>query len=84
MGAPGAKSPPQPDLAAALEHGDDHDVGHADGADQQGDRAQPQEQRVERGLGGGLGAALLIGAAAGLLPALRAARLSPTEALWSV
>jgi putative ABC transport system permease protein len=31
--------------------------------------------------GGGLGAALAIGAAAGLLPALRAARLSPTEAL---
>ena len=31
--------------------------------------------------GGGLGAALLIGAAAGLLPALRAARMSPTEAL---
>lgn len=33
---------------------------------------------------GGLGAALLIGAIAGLLPALRAARMSPTEALWSV
>jgi putative ABC transport system permease protein len=32
-------------------------------------------------LEGGLGAAILIGAAAGLLPALRAARLSPTEAL---
>jgi putative ABC transport system permease protein len=30
---------------------------------------------------GGLGAALLIGALAGLLPALRAARMSPTEAL---
>jgi putative ABC transport system permease protein len=30
---------------------------------------------------GGFGAALLIGAVAGLLPALRAARLSPTEAL---
>jgi putative ABC transport system permease protein len=34
--------------------------------------------------GGGLGAALAIGALAGLLPALRAARMSPTEALWSV
>jgi putative ABC transport system permease protein len=33
---------------------------------------------------GGLGAALLIGALAGLLPAMRAARLSPTEALWTV
>jgi putative ABC transport system permease protein len=33
---------------------------------------------------GGLGAALLIGAAAGLLPALRAARMSPTQALWSI
>lgn len=33
---------------------------------------------------GGLGAALLIGAIAGLLPALRAARLQPTQALWSV
>jgi hypothetical protein len=28
--------------------------------------------------------ALLIGAAAGLLPAIRAARLSTTEALWSI
>jgi len=33
---------------------------------------------------GGLGAALTIGAAAGLLPALRAARMSPTEALWTL
>jgi putative ABC transport system permease protein len=33
---------------------------------------------------GGLAAALIIGAIAGLLPALRAARLSPTEALWSM
>jgi putative ABC transport system permease protein len=34
--------------------------------------------------GGGFGAALLIGAGAGLLPALRAARMSPTQALWTV
>jgi putative ABC transport system permease protein len=34
-------------------------------------------------LAGGLGAALAIGAIAGLLPAIRAARLSPTEALWT-
>jgi putative ABC transport system permease protein len=33
---------------------------------------------------GGLAAALAIGALAGLLPALRAARLSPTQALWSL
>jgi len=33
---------------------------------------------------GGLGAALLIGAIAGLLPALRAARMSPTQALWTL
>lgn len=33
---------------------------------------------------GGLGAALLIGAVAGLVPALRAARLSPTDALRTV
>jgi len=34
--------------------------------------------------GGGIGASIVIGAIAGLWPALRAARLSPTEALWSV
>ena len=34
--------------------------------------------------GGGLAAAVLIGALAGLLPAIRAARLSPTQALWSL
>jgi putative ABC transport system permease protein len=33
---------------------------------------------------GGLAAAILIGAAAGLLPAIRAARLSPTQALWTI
>jgi len=33
---------------------------------------------------GGLVAALLIGVIAGLLPALRAARMSPTKALWTV
>ena len=34
--------------------------------------------------GGGIGAAVLIGAVAGLWPALRAARMSPTQALWSM
>jgi putative ABC transport system permease protein len=33
---------------------------------------------------GGLVATVLIGALAGLLPAIRAARLSPTQALWTV
>lgn len=33
---------------------------------------------------GGIAASLVIGALAGLIPAIRAARLSPTEALWSV
>jgi putative ABC transport system permease protein len=33
---------------------------------------------------GGFAASLLIGAVAGLLPALRAARMSPTQALWSI
>jgi len=34
--------------------------------------------------GGGLGAAVLIGGAAGLWPALRAARPAPTQALWTL
>jgi putative ABC transport system permease protein len=33
---------------------------------------------------GGLAAALIIGALAGILPAIRAARMSPTAALWSL
>lgn len=33
---------------------------------------------------GGITASIIIGAVAGLIPALRAARLSPTQALWSV
>jgi putative ABC transport system permease protein len=33
---------------------------------------------------GGFGAAILIGAGAGLLPAIRAARMLPTQALWSL
>ena len=35
-------------------------------------------------LAGGLGAAVVIGAVAGLYPSMRAARLSPTEALRTV
>jgi putative ABC transport system permease protein len=33
---------------------------------------------------GGLAAALVIGALAGLPPAIKAARMSPTQALWSI
>jgi putative ABC transport system permease protein len=33
---------------------------------------------------GGLGATIVIGAAAGILPALRAARMPPTQALWAL
>ncbi|HEY1915795.1 MAG TPA: ABC transporter permease [Streptosporangiaceae bacterium] len=33
---------------------------------------------------GGFGAAVLIGAIAGLLPALKAARMAPTQALWTL
>ncbi len=33
---------------------------------------------------GGRASALAIGALAGLLPAIRAARMSPTQALWSM
>jgi len=33
---------------------------------------------------GGIAASLIIGALAGLIPAIRAARLSPTRALWSI
>src|SRR5262249_53861175 len=45
----------QPDLGAAFEDGDDHDVGHPDGADEQRDRAEAEEQAVEGAFGVGLG-----------------------------
>src|SRR5262245_32218457 len=50
-----AQRAPQADLAAALQHPDDHHVGDPDPADQQRDRAKAQQQRVQRALGGGLG-----------------------------
>src|SRR5262249_28176882 len=51
----GAQRPAQADFGAAFQDGDDHDVGHPDGADQQGDRAEAEEQAVEGAFGGGLG-----------------------------
>ena len=42
------------------------------------------ESREATAWAGGMAAALLIGALAGLLPAIRAARMSPTEALRTV
>ena len=33
---------------------------------------------------GGIAASVAIGGLAGLIPALRAARLSPTQALWAI
>ena len=55
LAAGGAERAAQPDLGAALKHGDDHDVGHPDRADEQGDRAEAEEQGVERALGVGQG-----------------------------
>src|SRR5260370_28753227 len=51
LAAGGAQRPAQPDLGAAFQDGDDHDVGHPDRADQQRDRAQSQEQGGQCALG---------------------------------
>src|SRR5262249_16853309 len=50
-----AQGAAQADLGAAFEDGDDHDVGDADGADEQRDRAEAEEQAVEGAFGLGLG-----------------------------
>ncbi len=47
----GAEGASQPDLGAALEDRDDHDIRHPDAADEQCDRAEGEEQAVQRGLG---------------------------------
>ena len=50
MWRPGrAEGAAQADLGAALEDGDHHDVGDADAADQQRDRAEAEEQGGGRG-----------------------------------
>ena len=51
----GAERAAQPDLGAAFEDGDDHDVGDADGSDEEGDGAEAEEQAVEGAVGVGLG-----------------------------
>ena len=51
----GAEGAAQADLGAAFEDGDDHDVGDADRADQEGDGAEAEEQAVEGAFGVGLG-----------------------------
>ena len=45
----------EPDLGASFQHRDDHGVGDADGADDQGYGAQAEEQPVECGFRGGAG-----------------------------
>jgi hypothetical protein len=50
-----AKRAAQPDLGAAFQDGNDHDVGHSDGPDEQGDGAEAEEQAVERAFRGGAG-----------------------------
>ena len=46
--------------------------------------ANPEKPIPTEAWTGGLAASPVIGGLAGLVPALRAARLSPTRALWSV
>ena len=50
MPSGGAEGAAQSDLGAAFEDGDDHDVGDADRADEQGDGAEAEEQAVEGAL----------------------------------
>ena len=47
----GADRAPEPDLAASFDDGDDHRVGHADPAHEQGDRTEGEQQAGERLVG---------------------------------
>ena len=51
----GPEGAAQPDLGSAFEDRDDHDVGHPDRSDEEGDGAETQEEAVEGALGVGLG-----------------------------
>ena len=55
MAAGGAERSAEADFGAAFEDGDDHDVGDADAADEQGDGAEAEEQPVVGALGGDFG-----------------------------
>ena len=55
MAAGGAEGSAQSDLRTPFQDGDDHDVGDADAADQQGDGAEAEEQAAVGALGGDLG-----------------------------
>ncbi len=50
-----AEAAAQADLAAALEDADEHDVGDADGADEQRDGAESEEEAIEGALRVGAG-----------------------------
>ncbi len=51
----GAEGSAKPDFGASFEDRDDHDVGHPDRSDQEGNGAEAQEEAVEGALGVGLG-----------------------------
>ena len=51
----GPEGAAQPDLGAAFEDRDDHDVRDADRADEEGDGTEAEEQAVEGALGVGSG-----------------------------
>ena len=51
----GAEGAAEADFRAAFKDADEHDVGDADGADEEGDGAEAEEEAVERALGGRAG-----------------------------
>ena len=55
MAPGGSERPTQPDLGAPFEDRNHHDAGDPNAADEQRDRAEPEEQRGERALGASLG-----------------------------
>ena len=83
-----AEGAAEADLRAAFQHRDDHDVGDADGADDQGHDAEAEEEAVERSGRGGAGGERVGGLAdvdlvGGLWLAVGASSAC-TSATWSV